>query len=76
MNQSSWTRRIRLNNHHNSEEIQKAQISEMKSAKKHEDSKNIKDKLNLKPIYIKPTKDILEIIPFCNNIYTIQRMDI
>ena len=74
MNQSSWKKRIRLNIL-NDEEINKPEKSDLKPASKNEENKNSKDMLNLKPIYIKPSKDILEIIPFCNNIYTIQRMD-
>jgi hypothetical protein len=46
---------------------------EEKTKKQNLDSKTSKDDINLKPVYIKPSKEILNIIPFCNNIYTVQR---
>ena len=75
MMKSTWKKRIKVkeNNSEENENLKKSLLGSDKNNKAQGDSKNAKDKLNLKPVYIKPSKDILDIIPFCNNIYTIDK---
>ncbi len=76
MEKNSWRLRIKNKEIYTNNKLKTKKLEI--SPKKDNNTQDIKlpeDKLNLAPKYIKPSKDISDIIPFCNNIYTIHRND-